>query len=1008
MRTLSANALAKIQTALGTEPVIIVEVNWGGVFASEFYADKSIPEFNVTGRIMSLSGLDDAVQVSGGAQSQQINITLSDHDGRLKSIFDVQDVHKKQVRVWQWFTGLTFDEKFLVFTGQINSPVVWDEGVRTFSFVVVNRIEDVEVGFSAEEGDFPVLPEDLIGKPWPLCFGTCINVPALKAVPAVSGTLAHGVGIKDFTLPNRITLANALKCPRMPVGYRCGGTLGSVGGVKCTIAYETDAACVQARCVEIERLNHMLEEQTAHEYSILTIFGGRNFPQGRTITLNIGGGLFTGLFTGTALAPTDTFLVSSRRHPLNDGNNRTIKDELQEEIETECEGEDTPGSQDENFIDSIFGPLYTGVRDSRISWEKYRKADVATFFWAGGGTAVTMQGGNKITYIANILPSTILRVSAYRTLNGNRQLLTVPSEYYTIQSTNYTGYQVMEILFDRPLSREGQDAGGGWEDDIYISLTSTVGPNTVDILRWFIETYSEHAIDEVSFGAVRTQIDNYPMHFPLLFRKNLIAVLQEIANKARCVLWLTNGTFKIKYLSTEPTTVASISEADILRDASDPSSTSLQIELTKTEDLVTKYTAKWRVDYAIQKENTLILRHNLKKYGTHEKTDDYYTYNILDLVRKSATYWLIRFANTWKRVKFSTSLKFLNVETNDAVELTLPDIATGAFTAIVEKAVVDTERNRIDFECWCPVRAGEMTPYVFAWPADVAEQALYPTIEDRSAGFAGSGTLPNFTTVAPPNHPLNIASQGGIISGFGLTCNGDAQAVSSGLASSTGECRQDHGDKRPSDEGDVKPSPPAISDNTGAVSSGTSPIANGAGNGFWSSQQAQKDQGNAAERTAGVARQAAERAAEAAGANSDKVPNASELQDMLDSLPEPDDVDEDEHPCQVRVGVRINPCFENTQHPGECLPRGSTGTYSEVYVFNSCTAAKAFAAAMQALHTGCPNGGGCDSKRNVLCIPPGCECEPPEGEEPGVIGYSRTDAEGGGSSDSPPAMSLIS
>jgi len=703
-------------------------------------------------------------------------------------------------------------------------------------------------------------------------------------------------------------------------------------------------------------------------------------------------------------------LVASRRHPLNDGSNRVIKDDIQQEIETECEGESPvnpnnpnyQGPQDENFVDSIFGPLYTGVRDSRLSWEKYRKYDQANFFWAGGGTAVTMQGGNKLTYVANILPSTILRVAAYRTVNGNRQLLTVPSEFYIIQSTNYVGYQVMEIVFDRPLSRESQDTGGGWEDDIFVTLTSTVGPNTVDILEWFIETYSAHAIDATTFNAVRTQIDNYPQHFPVLFRKNLITVLQEIARQARCVLWLTNGTFKIIYLSTEPTTVATITEADILRDAGDPSSTSIQIELTKTEELVTKYTAKWQVDHALTKQNTLILRHNLKKYGTHEKTDDYYTYNILDLVRKSATYWLIRFSNTWKRVKFSTSLKYLNVETNDAVELSLPDVATSSFTAIVEKAVVDTERNRIDFECWCPVRAGEMAPYLFAWPADVTEQALYPTIEDRNAGNAGSGTLPNFTTVAPPNHPLNINNQGGIISGFGLTCNGDAQAIGSGVVSASGECRQDHGDKKPSDTGDVKPTPPAVSDNSGAVSSSTSPVTNGAGTGFMSGYQAGKDQNNLNDHNTGKARETAERAAESSGANASVSPSADELQDMLNQLPEPDELDEEEHPCQVRVGVRINPCFENTQHPGQCLPCGSPCTTSEVYVFNSCSAAKAFAAAMQALHTGCPDGE-CEGKKNVLCPTPGCTCEPPEGEEPGVIGYSRS-----GEGDGPPAMSLIS
>ena len=31
---------------------------------------------------------------------------------------------------------------------------------------------------------------------------------------------------------------------------------------------------------------------------------------------------------------------------------------------------------------------------------------------------------------------------------------------------------------------------------------STVGPNTVDILRWFIETYTDYEIDDASFDAI--------------------------------------------------------------------------------------------------------------------------------------------------------------------------------------------------------------------------------------------------------------------------------------------------------------------------------------------------------------------------------------------------------------------------------------------------------------------------------------------------------------------------
>jgi len=87
---------------------------------------------------------------------------------KLKAICANHDLVKRPVWVYQWFDGLDLAHKFLLFKGEINSPFAWNEGDRTVRFDVTTRIEEVEAGYSMEEGDFPVIPPDALGKAWPL------------------------------------------------------------------------------------------------------------------------------------------------------------------------------------------------------------------------------------------------------------------------------------------------------------------------------------------------------------------------------------------------------------------------------------------------------------------------------------------------------------------------------------------------------------------------------------------------------------------------------------------------------------------------------------------------------------------------------------------------------------------------------------------------------------------------------------------------------------------------
>lgn len=176
------------------------------------------------------------------------------------------------------------------------------------------------------------------------------------------------------------------------------------------------------------------------------------------------------------------------------------------------------------------------------------------------------------------------------------------------------------------------------------------------------------------------------------------------------------------------------------------------VELTRTEDLVTKMIVQWRINWSEDDPNKVILRHNVKKYGTQAEEFFFYCFNQPDIVLKAATFWLIRKANTWKKLKFKTYLQKLNLEPFDTTTLDFGSngyASTDPVKAVVEEATYNSDDQTIDFVCHTPVKAGTMVEYDFFWPSQLATTAI-PTDFEREAGYAGgdgigtgaSGDLP--------------------------------------------------------------------------------------------------------------------------------------------------------------------------------------------------------------------------------------------------------------------------
>ena len=350
---------------------------------------------------------------------------------------------------------------------------------------------------------------------------------------------------------------------------------------------------------------------------------------------------------------------------------------------------------------------------------------------ANVGDTFKSDADNQVVFVANMLPSTVKAVYAYQTVDGHKRFTPIPNSYYTLDEGYVYPPLVCTVLtLKRPLTEYVDE---NWEDQIYVSLTSSVGPNPVDVIQWLAETYTTLTVDTTSFTAVKALVANYPTHFALLDKQDSLKLIEEIAFQSRCAVWVDRGKLKITYLPLMPASVMTITETDI-------EVNSLELSFTETDDLVTKSESTYRVTYDQQKDYKIILRSNLNKYGEQKDSYDYYALTNRDLVLKSATYWLIHKANTWKLVTLRGFLNLLKLEPFDTVQLDLVEsiVSTGPVYCRVMNVTYDSDADSVSLQLWVPIRCGEMTAYTFAWPANLTVTDVYPPPEEVLSGTAGN------------------------------------------------------------------------------------------------------------------------------------------------------------------------------------------------------------------------------------------------------------------------------
>jgi hypothetical protein len=781
MRTVTANASAKLSQNTGTEMLVLLEVEWTEG-AAYLYSDQTLA--GAAPKILTMGGFDTSMMLEGSGDSQEMSIVLDDIDGSIRAIYNSTDIHKRPARVYLLHKGLPTSDKILVFRGQLVTPIEWDESQRSISFNILSELESKQAGFSMEEGDFPNIPEEALGKAWPLVFGQVCHLPAVKVRAPRRGYLQHGTGIHDFTLQSRMCQAVNIQCAPQATGVHSG--VHTVG---------PSLECVNRRFGEICKLKDLYEQQTSYENPTLNIYNGVSFPQGDRITLHVDSASYNGTFDG------NTFTVFSRQHPewatFNHVPCTTINGVSYGEVEGHVQyggtnnilqgaggnydPDDTYHLTDEGAAfftgnrawipdDAVssFVPNQTEgqafascdaalvvtpgmVGGPKESWEKYDAMEESTFWWAPSGSEVYYEGEQETLYIVSLLPGTVDKVAAYRQApNGFRYLTEVQEDRYTVYETDYDGYQVVEIGMDKALSHYYDPVthkSEGWADQIYVSFTSSIGPNPCDIIEWLINKYTDLTVDSASFASVKALLTNYPSNFYLLDRPDVLTLINDIAYQSRCAVYVRNKVLYIRYLSYEPSSVRTLSGDDILFGT-------FKESFSETEGAYTTHNIGWRTGGAAVRddqtpERKLILKYNVDKYGTVEAGWDYYTHNIYENILKSGTFWLIRKSNSWKMLQFQLPMKHIDLDVGDAVTIDVAQFSSTPVKCVIEAMNVNPDAYTIDITVWTPVRAGENSPYFWAWPSQQNQYQIWPLDGDTHGGGGY-----NFTVIPPVGHIL--------------------------------------------------------------------------------------------------------------------------------------------------------------------------------------------------------------------------------------------------------------
>lgn len=765
-----------INTQQGTAPHLALEITWTSGTLAYATKDVVISGVSYVGAILDCGRIKSQIKKSAAATVSSVGIKLSDTDGSVKLGLDNTVFEKAKARLSVWYEGTVYTEFIPLITGNISGPIFWNESERTCSFSIESFIEDQDAGFAPTLDDFSDLDPDASGIPWPMLFGAVAHSPCVKVHKRVQGSLLAPCKLYknppflDDTLSHKRDLIldipdvysfvddatweqNVLYIDNLaafPASSSGSPITINVGGVY----FKGYADGTNPQKFTVTRANAPKFASTIH-------FGTRPsspFSSNENVAWLDSDGI--------SIANCGIYLTSSWynyctsqqgrecffRVPFMDPSTHRNKILISGQAIIEVYPISKCGMLRDVESDiwaakaawgSPAGPDTTKTNYALIKATLLKAANDDTSWWHADSDTVVY----PVTTDADLYIASLIQLSSITAVYGKRRIkladnktktvfCPIPATYYTVQlvsSYPVAGQHASAIEFATPLA---DYKGMGWEDDVYVSGVSTVGPNACDIIKFIIENFTDLTVDSAAYSDARANTRD--ANFAIYDKRNAIAICEEIAWQSRCGLLFESGKVVIRFLATRPGSVLYTLDDDNI-----DLENGINLSFTPIREIVTKLIGTWTPDYKDSKESdhlkhskTLqveqvvrsivpngrrtftatqysIYTNNQDKFGTHTENHNVYIFNSKTPVDEVIKFWGYRESNCWRQATIRAFPDSLVFECFDLIAIGIADVGVFNFSGEFSAQVISTELDWKDMSVYLgieiPIKAGTQT-----------------------------------------------------------------------------------------------------------------------------------------------------------------------------------------------------------------------------------------------------------------------------------------------------------
>ena len=675
-----------------------IEIDWDNSGTVASYNDLN-SEIRISELAMIRSESND--NTFGTIDSTSCKL-LDSGNGALRDMITSYAIEGSRVTI---FKGVHSDSGIIertVFVGKVTAPIAWADDTRELSLSFISRVEGDLI--SAYNQDLLENDDYELEHP-PICFGTVRGVkcasteimPTLTTMTTIyqyvtrgGGSLRSGrVRIRNGNLmPQGVFLI--LEIDRTKFGGRFQGDIFvitdfnmSYGSVSCkTRDYNSQygEACdniwlqktdekFQGKYGEVSfSLKHWVMDANDGTTQLVSLYP-EEVPT----------------YTGAVMATYDTTQVVQVTGWDNVSSTGLVQ---LNDVITGAFGQPVEVGRDGKFSNIRGKPL--------LSSDTYKFVESVPQAWQiQAGTSVRLYMKRR-QYYANWLPSQRVHC-VYAKFNG--QYCPIPRSWVSITLAPHTIITVRIA----PTYYE-------WDsDELYVTLTSSIGPNPVHVLRYIADNYTKGSLtfDDNSYYKLFDRMRAYPCGFAVTQPEDSLELMQTLLWESHLAMTIKHGVAYISDKAQKPDTDSFVLDSKncVLR--------SYALSTTDSADLYTIFKFRYRKTYFDDDSTyTINVTKNQDKFGDRRFDYEFKCYNNRLPVSRAVEFYVERYGNMWVLFSAQSFLCASDIMANDSVAINT-NVLSVQHGAVISREH-STDNELVDLQVWTPWSTTNGVPF-FDW-----------------------------------------------------------------------------------------------------------------------------------------------------------------------------------------------------------------------------------------------------------------------------------------------------